>query len=68
MPAENVPTQFHLPVGVQLLCVYMDKGDIQRLLEDKEQLKEALENTDHWRCENNNKVKQNFMFVYKLLK
>lgn len=56
MPAENVTTQFHLPVGVQLLSVYMDKGDIQRLLKDKEELREALGSTDHWRCENNNKT------------
>lgn len=64
MPAETVITRFHLPVGVQLLCVYMDKDDIQRLLEDKEQLKGALGNIDQWRFENSNKVKQHFLYIY----
>lgn len=63
MPAETVTTQFHLPVGVQLLCVYVDKVDIQGLLEDKQQLIGALGNIDHWRNENYNKVKCNFLCI-----
>lgn len=56
MPAETVSTQFHLPVGVQLITVYVDKKELSSLAEESMQLNAALKCAEKWRQENNSKV------------
>lgn len=33
-PAEKVPTEFHLPVGVQLLQVYIERKQLEKLVQE----------------------------------
>ncbi|XP_067010948.2 BLOC-3 complex member HPS4 isoform X2 [Anabrus simplex] len=43
IPAEAVETPFHLPVGVQLLYVYVENKDYQNLLQNSASLRSAFE-------------------------
>ncbi|XP_063222092.1 uncharacterized protein LOC134530805 isoform X2 [Bacillus rossius redtenbacheri] len=43
--AESVETAFHLPVGVQLLTVYLDRKEFERLSQESASRKLAIENT-----------------------
>ncbi|KAK9503665.1 hypothetical protein O3M35_010179 [Rhynocoris fuscipes] len=52
LPAENVSTPFHLPVGVQLLNVYVDSREVKRLREENEELLQIMKDVKEWRAEN----------------
>jgi len=33
-PAERIPTEFHLPIGVQLLQVYIERKQFAKLMQE----------------------------------
>lgn len=33
-PAEKIPTEFHLPIGVQLLQVYIERKQFTKLMQE----------------------------------
>ncbi|XP_046680237.1 uncharacterized protein LOC124367457 isoform X2 [Homalodisca vitripennis] len=45
LPAEAVSTQFRLPVGVQLITVFVEKSEMDRLAKEVRDMRAALQST-----------------------
>ncbi|KAL3271233.1 hypothetical protein HHI36_021727 [Cryptolaemus montrouzieri] len=56
-PAETIVTSFHLPIGVQLLQVYISKSEYDELVENSEKLKQVFKNYKKNSIKHNNENK-----------
>lgn len=54
LPAQNITTPFHLPVGVQLLNIYVSSSEVERLRLENEELLTIMNEVKLWRAENEN--------------
>uniref|UniRef100_A0A0V0G5T8 CCZ1/INTU/HSP4 first Longin domain-containing protein n=1 Tax=Triatoma dimidiata TaxID=72491 RepID=A0A0V0G5T8_TRIDM len=52
LPAQNVITPFHLPVGVQLLNIYIESSEVEKLRLENEELLQIMNEVKLWRAEN----------------
>uniref|UniRef100_A0A069DZG1 CCZ1/INTU/HSP4 first Longin domain-containing protein n=1 Tax=Panstrongylus megistus TaxID=65343 RepID=A0A069DZG1_9HEMI len=56
LPAQNVITPFHLPVGVQLLNIYIESSEVEKLRLENEELLQIMNEVKLWRAENENQA------------
>ncbi|XP_014261956.1 uncharacterized protein LOC106674035 isoform X2 [Cimex lectularius] len=54
LPAQNLETPFHLPLGVQLLVIYVEASEVRRLREEVREFHTGLKEIKNWRKENGN--------------